>query len=108
MLAVVGAEIDEVDKVLVTCFALERIGEFPDTFSIRVNVAPDLDILVDKQELCIELVKEINRVQDMEGYNVVDSWLYWLYSWLSRRQRNRCLSSRLPGSGTNHCLRIRR
>ena len=76
MLAVVGAEIDEVDKVLVTCFALERIGEFPDTFSIRVNVAPDLDILVDKQELCIEPIEEINRVQDMEGYNVVDCWLY--------------------------------
>lgn len=85
MLAVVGAEIDEVDKVLVTCFALERIGEFPDTFSIRVNVAPDLDILVDKQELCIEPIKEINRVQDMEGYNVVDSWLYF---WLSRRLGN--------------------
>jgi hypothetical protein len=81
MLAVVGAEIDEVDKVRVTCFALERIGEFPDTLSIRVNVAPDLDILVDKQELCIEPIKEINRVQDMEGYNVVDS--------LSRRLGNR-------------------
>ena len=78
MLAVAG--IDEVDKVLVTCFALERIGEIPDTFSIRVNVAPDLDILVDKQELCIEPIKEINRVQDMEGYNVVDS--------LSRRLGN--------------------
>jgi hypothetical protein len=76
MLAVVGAEIDEVDKVRVTCFALERIGEFPDTFSIRVNDAPDLDILVDKQELCIEPIEEINRVQDMEGYNVVDCWLY--------------------------------
>ena len=61
MLEVVGAEIDEVDKVLVTCFALERIGEFPDTFSIRVNVAPDIDILVDKQELCIEPIEEINR-----------------------------------------------
>ena len=73
MLAVVGAEIDQVDEVLVTCFALERICEFPDTFSIRVNVAPDLDILVDKQELCIEPVKEINRVQDMEGYKVVDN-----------------------------------
>jgi len=76
MLAVVGLEIDEEDKVLVTFIALERIGEIPDTFSIRVNVAPDLDILVDKQELCIELVKEINRVQDMEGYNVVDCWVY--------------------------------
>ena len=95
MLAVVGAEIDEVDEVLVTCFALERICEFPDTFSIRVNVAPDLDILVDKQELCIEPIKEINRVQDMEGYNVVDSWLS-------------ALSSRLSGSGTNSCLRRRR
>ena len=73
MLAVVGAEIGEVDKVRVTCFALERIGEFPDTFFIRVNVALDLDILVDKQELCIEPIKEINRVQDMEGYNVVDN-----------------------------------
>ena len=95
MLAVVGAEIDEVDKVLVTCFALERIGEIPDTFSIRVNVAPDLDILVDKQELYIEPIKEINRVQDMEGCKVVDSWLS-------------ALSSRLSGSGTNFCLRNER
>jgi len=100
MLAVVGAEIDEVDKELVTFIALERIGKFPDTFLIRVNVAPDLDILVDKQELCIEPIKEINRVQDMEGYNVVDS--------LSRRLGNLCLSSCLSGSGTNYCLRIRR
>ena len=45
MLAVAG--IDEVDKELVTFIALERIGKFPDTFFIRVNVALDLDILVD-------------------------------------------------------------
>ena len=81
MLAVVGLEIDEVDIDFVTLIALERIGKFPDTFFIRVNVALDLDILVDKQELCIEPIKEINRVQDMEGYNVVDS--------LSRRLGNR-------------------
>ena len=77
MLAVVGLEIDEVDKELVTYIALERIGEFPDTFSIRVNVAPDLDILVDKQDFCIEPIKEINRVQDMEGHNVVDILLHY-------------------------------
>ena len=71
MLAVAG--IDEVDKELVTFIALGRIGKFPVTFSMRVNIAPDLDILVDKQELCIEPIKEINRVQDMEGYNVVDN-----------------------------------
>ena len=59
--------IDEVDKELVTFIALCRIGEFPVIFSMRVNIAPDLDILVDKQELCIEPIKEINRVQDMEG-----------------------------------------
>ena len=98
MLAVAG--IDEVDKELVTFLALGRIGKFPVIFSMRVNVAPDLDILVDKQELCIEPIKEINRVQDMEGYNVVDS--------LSRRLGNQCLSSCLSGSGTNYCLRIRR
>ena len=79
MLAV--AVIDEVDKELVTFIALGRIGEFPVIFSMRVNIALDLDILVDKQELCIEPIKEINRVQDMEGYNVVDS--------LSRRLGNR-------------------
>ena len=95
MLTVVGLEIDEVDKELVTFIALERIGKFPDTFFIRVNVALDLDILVNKQELCIEPIKEINRVQDMEGYKVVDSWLS-------------ALSSRLSGSGTNFCLRNER
>ena len=65
MLAV--AVIDEVDKELVTFIALSRIGEFPVIFSIRVNIALDLDILVDKQELCIEPIKEINKVQNMEG-----------------------------------------
>ena len=90
MLAVAG--IDEVDKELVTFLALGRIGKFPVIFSMRVNVAPDLDILVDKQELCIEPIKEINRVQDMEGYKVVDSWLS-------------ALSSRLSGSGSNSCVR---
>ena len=79
MLAVAG--IDEVDKELVTFIALGRIGKFPVIFPMRVNIAPNIDILVDKQELCIEPVKEINRVQDMEGYNVVDS--------LSRRLGNR-------------------
>ena len=93
MLAFAG--IDEVDKELITFLALNRIGKFPVIFSMRVNVAPDLDILVDKQELCIEAIKEINRVQDMEGYNVVDSWLS-------------ALSSRLSGSGTNSCLKRRR
>ena len=71
MLAV--AVIDEVDKELVTFIALGRIGEFPVIFSMRVNIALDLDILIDKQELCIEHIKEINRVKDMEGYNVVDN-----------------------------------
>ena len=61
--------IDEVDKELVTFIALGRIGEFPVIFSTRVNIALDFDILVDKQELCIEPIKEINRVQDMKGYN---------------------------------------
>ena len=92
MLAVVGGEIDEVDKELVTLIAFSRIGKFPVTFSMRVKVALDLDILVDKQELCIEPIKEINRVLDMEGYNVVDSWLS-------------ALSSRLSGSGTNFCVK---
>ena len=71
MLAV--AVIVEVDKELVTFIALDRIGEFPFIFSMRVNIALDLDILVDKQELCIEPIKEINRVQDFEGYNNVDN-----------------------------------
>ena len=71
MLAV--AEIDKVDKELVTFIAFSRIGEFSVIFSMRVNIALDLDILVDKQELCFEPVKEINRVQDKEGYNVVDN-----------------------------------
>ena len=90
MLAV--AVIDEVDKELVTFIPLGRIGEFPVIFFMRVNIALDLDILVDKQEFCIEPIKEINRVQDMEGYNVVDSWLS-------------ALSSRLSGSGTNFCVK---
>ena len=49
--------IDEADKELVTFIALGRIGKFPVIFSMRVNIALDLDILVDKRELCIEYIK---------------------------------------------------